>query len=187
MLHAHGDGPSTVVVEALRDLEPGTALDLACGSGRHALWLTQHGWRVTAVDFSPEALRQAAERAADSGVEVNWVHADITDYEPTGTFDLVLVAFLHLPPEERRALLARAAGAVAANGALLLLGHDSTNLGTGAPGPTDPTRLYTPEDIVAELPGLTIDRAERVRRAVELKDGGSADAVDAFVYATRPA
>ena len=186
-LHAHVRGePSAAVVGALAGADPGKALDLACGPGRHAVWLAEQGWSVTAVDFSEEALRQARARAAESGVEVEWVCADIVDYEPRGVFDLVLVAFVHVPADSRRALLARAAGAVAPGGAFVLVGHDLANLGTGAPGPADPTRLYTPDDIVAELPDLTIETAERIRRSVELEDGGTAEAVDALVCARRP-
>ena len=48
--------PIPFVVEMAAGLQPGKALDLACGSGRHALWLARHGWSVTAVDGSPAAI-----------------------------------------------------------------------------------------------------------------------------------
>jgi SAM-dependent methyltransferase len=186
LLHAHGE-PSSVVLDALDDLAPGRALDLGCGNGRHAMWLAERGWHVTAVDFSTEALRQARERAAAFGVDVDWVEADLAAYEPEQeAFDLVLVAYLHVPAEERAAIHARAAAAVARGGTLLLVGHDVTNVGTGAPGPTDPSLLYAPGDIARELPGLEIQRAEPVRRPTELHDGTAVEAVDALVLATRP-
>jgi SAM-dependent methyltransferase len=184
LLHAHGE-PSTVVLEALEDLEPGRALDLACGNGRHALWLAERGWHVTAVDFSTEALRQARERASEVHL-VEWVEADLAAYEPPAdAFDLVLVAYLHVPARERRAILAKAAAAVASEGTLVLAGHDLTNIGTGAPGPTSPALLYAPDDIVPELPGLEVVRAEQVRRPVELEDASQVEAVDALVVAKR--
>jgi SAM-dependent methyltransferase len=184
-LHAHGEA-SPVVLAALEGLRPGRALDLGCGSGRHAVWLAEHGWRVTAVDFAPEALRQARGRAAEVGVEVDWLEADLVEYEPReGAFDLVLVAYLHVPAHERGAILAKAEAAVAPGGTLLLVGHDLTNIGTGAPGPTSPSLLYTPADIVPELPELAVRRAEQVRRPVELEDGSTVEAVDALVLATR--
>ena len=183
--HGHGEA-SAVVLAALEAAQPGRALDVACGSGRHAVLLAQRGWRVTAVDFSTEALRQASERAAESGVEVEWVHADLVSFEPPReSFDLVLVAYLHVPPHERAPILAGAAAAVAPGGTLLLVGHDLANLGTGAPGPTTPAVLYAPDDIVPELPGLEIARAEQVRRPVELEDGTVVEAVDAIVVGRR--
>jgi len=185
LLHAHGE-PSTVVLAVLQDLAPGRALDLGCGNGRHAMWLAERGWRVTAVDFSTEALRQARERAAAIGVEVEWVEADLAAYEPERqAFDLVLVAYLHVPGRERGPILAKAAAAVAGGGTLLLVGHDLENVGTGAPGPTSAELLYTPTDIVPELPGLAIARAERIRRPVELHDGTTVEAVDALLLARR--
>ena len=186
-LHAHAHGePSAVVVGALDGVESGAALDLACGPGRNAVWLAERGWQVTAVDFSAEALRQAREQAAARGLAIDWVESDLRAYEPPAdAFDLVLVAYLHVPPDDRRAILAGAAAAVAPGGDLLVVGNDLANLGTGAPGPTDPTRLYTSDDIVSELPSLTIQRAEQVRRPVELENGDTVEAVDALVLATR--
>jgi SAM-dependent methyltransferase len=184
-LHAHGDA-SSVVIGVLEGVATGRALDLGCGSGRHAVWLAERGWQVRAVDFSREALRQARERAAQLGVEVDWIEADLVTYEPPGaSFDLVLISYLHVPAPERRAILARAAAAVAEGGTLLLVGHDLTNIGTGAPGPTSPAVLYAPADIVAELPTLDIDRAEQVRRSTHLDDGSPVEAVDALVLARR--
>lgn len=185
LLHAHGE-PSSVVLAELEGLASGRALDFGCGNGRHAMWLAERGWRVTAVDFSTEALRQARQRSAASGIHVDWVEADLIDYEPESqAFDLVLVAYLHIPRGDRGPILAKASAAVATGGTLLLVGHDMTNIGTGAPGPTSPALLYTPTDIVPELPELEIERAEQVRRPVELDDGSEVEAIDALVLATR--
>lgn len=48
-------GPARELTEVLAGLTPGRALDLACGSGRHAMWLAGCGWHVTAVDATPLA------------------------------------------------------------------------------------------------------------------------------------
>lgn len=45
--------PAPELTAALEHRQSGRALDLACGSGRHAIWLTEHGWSVTAVDLVP--------------------------------------------------------------------------------------------------------------------------------------
>lgn len=175
--------PAQLLVTEVGGLEPGRALDLACGAGRNAVWLAERGWRVTAVDFSPVALEQARELAVSRRVEVEWVLADLRTYEPLpGAFDLVLILYLHLPSRERRPLIARAAAALAPGGTLLVVGHALANLGTGAPGPSDPDVLYTPEDIAAEIPGLAVERAEQVRRPVETEQG-PVEAIDALVRA----
>jgi SAM-dependent methyltransferase len=45
--------PASDLIDSICDLPPGRALDLACGDGRHALWLRDNGWEVTAVDLAP--------------------------------------------------------------------------------------------------------------------------------------
>ncbi len=167
------------------DLPPGRALDLACGEGRHAVWLAERGWEVTAVDFSDVAIARARARAAREQVEVDFRCVDLLDFVPErGAFDLVLVLFLQLPGDERRLVLSRATAAIAPGGTFLLVGHDLENLDKGFGGPSDPDVLYTPEDIVDEIPGLEIEKAEQVLRTV---DGADRPAIDALVRARRPA
>lgn len=58
---------------------PGRALDVGCGTGRDAVHLAKSGWRVTAVDFIDKALATAKQRAADAGVEVQWIKGDVAE------------------------------------------------------------------------------------------------------------
>jgi SAM-dependent methyltransferase len=58
-------------------MDPGRALDIGCGSGRDAVHLAGRGWQVTAVDFVDKALATARRRAAEEGVEVQWVRGDV--------------------------------------------------------------------------------------------------------------
>ncbi len=178
--------PNKLFAVEVAELEQGRALDLACGEGRNAVWLAEQGWLVTGVDFSEVALAKASELATRRGAEVHWVQADVVGYEPEpGGFDLVAVLYLQLPHGELDIALRAAAAAVAPGGALVVLGHDSTNLTDGYGGPKDPAVLFTPEDVVASLEGLVVERAEKVRRTVSLADG-EAVAIDAFVRARRP-
>jgi len=57
--------PTPLLVETARKLIPGRALDLACGKGRNAVWLAQHGWKVTAVDRSPVTIPAVETHVAD--------------------------------------------------------------------------------------------------------------------------
>jgi SAM-dependent methyltransferase len=56
---------------------PGRALDIGCGTGRDAVYLTKHGWKVTAIDFAEEALAKARDRATQEGAEIEWIHGDV--------------------------------------------------------------------------------------------------------------
>jgi SAM-dependent methyltransferase len=175
--------PNRTLVREVADLAPGRALDLACGEGRNAHWLAELGWKVTGVDFSEVAIARARERAASEQLDIDYVCADLLEYEPAHeAFDLVLVFYLQIPAIERRPVLERAASAVRAGGTFLLVGHDSTNIADGVGGPSDPDLLYTPDEIAGELPGLEVEKAERV-----LRDVVDADrvAIDALVRARR--
>jgi SAM-dependent methyltransferase len=62
----------------------GLALDLGCGSGIWAVKLAARGWQVTGVDFVPQALRRARERAHEAGVELRLIEGDVTALRATG-------------------------------------------------------------------------------------------------------
>ncbi len=185
----HGEGgmlfgvePNRFLVTEVSSLSPGRALDLACGAGRNAVWLAEHGWEVVGADFSGVALENARRLAADRGVEVEWIEADLRAWEPPArAFDLVAVLYLQLPAEERGPIVARASEAVAPGGTLLVVGHHLENLEGGYGGPKDARVLFTPEEVAAEAAGLEVEKAERVLRPVE----DERDAIDALVRARR--
>lgn len=178
--------PNRLLAAEVEGLPPGRALDLACGEGRNAVWLAERGWHVTGIDFSDVALAKAARLAESRGAEVEWVVADVLEHQlDPQSFDLVAVLYLQLPQAELARALRSAAAAVARDGTLVVLGHDTANLADGYGGPRDPSVLFTPDDVVAELAGLVVERAETVRRVVSLEDG-AATALDAFVRARRP-
>lgn len=171
--------PSPFLGGELGDRPPGRALDLGAGEGRTALWLAERGWQVTAVDFSDVALDRGQQRLEALGLDgaVEWVCADLMDFDPTGgAYDLVLLLFVHLAPAERRRLLRQAAATLRPDGMVLVVGYHPTEAPTGGAAGGPPNR-YTPADIVADLEGLRIERAERL----ELPD-----AVDTVVRAIRP-
>jgi 2-polyprenyl-3-methyl-5-hydroxy-6-metoxy-1,4-benzoquinol methylase len=178
--------PNRFLVAESADLPVGRALDLAAGEGRNAVWLAEQGWDVTAVDFSDVALAKAHHLADARGVSLLVVEADVTEYTPTpDAYDLVLVAYLHLPEPERSGVLRRASAAVAPEGTLLVIGHDATNLTDGYGGPQDPLVLSTPETVAVAIVGLEIEHAHTVERKVETDDGERI-AIDHVVRARRP-
>ena len=182
--------PNRFLVAEVAGMTPGRALDLAAGEGRNAVWLAEQGWRATAVDFSDVAIAKADRLATARGVVIDAVVADATGdlagvLDPAG-YDLVLVAYLQLPASERAAALANAVAALAPGGTLLEIAHDAANLGGGYGGPQDAAVLAAPDDVVALLAGLEVERAATVERPVETPDGVRI-AIDHVVRARRPA
>lgn len=179
--------PNRWVAAEAADLAPGRALDLACGEGRNAVWLAERGWGVTGVDFSAVALDSARRVARERGATVEWVLADLVTYVPeAASADLVVVAYLHLPAAGRDAVLGRIPAALAPGGVAVVVGHDRENLDRGHGGPRDPAVLTTPEEVVAAMPGLVVERAGRVERGLDTPDGRRV-AVDTLVRVRRPA
>ena len=125
--------PTALLAEWLPRLPRGRALDVACGAGRNALYLAANGFAVSALDISTVAIARGRRDAAERGLDVEWLCADLDeDLEkalPDGGFDLIVwVRYVHrtlMPP-----LVAR----LNVGGALLCEQH----LMTAAPvaGPT---------------------------------------------------
>ena len=175
-------GPNTFVADRLAEATPGTGLDLACGEGRNAIWLSSLGWDMTGVDFSQVAI----DRARSVDPTGKWVVADVAEWEPDGQFDLVLIAYLHLPPAVMRPLLMRAAGWLAPGGEIFLIGHDRSNLDEGYGGPQDPTVLWNVHEMVDFFPEMRVIEAGVADRPVE-SDGDIVFAKDALVRLRLPA
>ena len=171
------------VIEELTGMAPGRALDLACGEGRNAVWLAEQGWTVTAVDFAANGLAKGRLLADRAGVEVDWIQADVTTWDPPpAAFDLVVIAYLQVPAADLTAALARARAALAPGGTFLLVAHDVANLDGGYGGPQDPAVLCDAAAVVAALPDVEVIRASPVERHVET-DGGPRVAIDTLVRA----
>jgi ubiquinone/menaquinone biosynthesis C-methylase UbiE len=81
-------------VHELLGAGPGRLLDVACGSGRHALELARLGWSVSGVDYSPELLERARANAAEAGVELELHEQDMRELDVRGEpFDAVTCLF----------------------------------------------------------------------------------------------
>jgi SAM-dependent methyltransferase len=88
------DDPNPLITSVAGVLSPGCALDLACGGGRHAIWLAERGWRVTAVDSSPAAIAIVDRRAQENNITIQAVVADLEQHEfaiEPEAWDLILV------------------------------------------------------------------------------------------------
>ncbi|HET8982107.1 MAG TPA: class I SAM-dependent methyltransferase [Pedococcus sp.] len=173
-------GPNREVERIVAAWVPGRALDLGAGEGRHALWLAELGWQVTAVDFSAVGIDRGRREAESRGLAVDWVVEDVTTWHPPeGTaFDLALVAYLHIPED----VFSRLGRWLAPGGALVVVGHALRNLTEGVGGPQDPALLHTTEQLRAAARDLDIERCEEVVRSTD-----AGDAIDVVLVARRPA
>ncbi|RDH78903.1 class I SAM-dependent methyltransferase [Mycolicibacterium moriokaense] len=116
----------------------GTALDIGCGTGDNAIYLAQHGWRVTGVDFVHKAVDKARAKAAAKDLDIRFEQADATRLGQDGigsSFDLIVDnGCLHGMNDDDRSAYAREVTAAAAPGARLLLVEFVPGGSYGVPG-----------------------------------------------------
>jgi SAM-dependent methyltransferase len=137
------------LIEGDGALPPGTALDLGCGTGDNSIYLAEHGWQVTGVDFVAKAVDKARAKAAAKKADANFVRADVTRLSSEGVgsnFGLIVDnGCLHgMSPDDRDAYV-REVTAVAAPDARLLLVEFITGGSYGVPGidPDEVKRRFT--------------------------------------------
>jgi SAM-dependent methyltransferase len=160
--------PNPQLVAEAAGLPPGQALDVGCGEGADAIWLAQQGWAVVAADISSVALARAAQHARDTdgaaAERIEWRRADLLAEPPEpGRYSLVSAQFMQLPPEPRDQLFRALAAAVGVGGTLLVVGHHTSDIESGAHRPARPEVFYSPEEIAGLLDGSWVVRVSEVR------------------------
>jgi SAM-dependent methyltransferase len=89
--------PSTLVLETTASLKPGAALDVGMGNGRNAIYLARKGWKVTGIDLSDAAVRQAQQEAAKLKVDID-ARADDVEKMVLGheRYDLIVCTYVNM-------------------------------------------------------------------------------------------
>jgi SAM-dependent methyltransferase len=88
--------PNAFLVEFVKSLPPGRALDVGMGQGRNTIFLAQQGWQVTGFDLSDAGVKFAREQAAKLHVGVTAIVADAATYD-FGEAQWDLIVFSYVP------------------------------------------------------------------------------------------
>jgi SAM-dependent methyltransferase len=87
--------PNAFLVDMLRNVKPGTALDVGMGQGRNAIYLAQQGWTVTGFDPADRAVAAARQEAARLGVNLTTIVARDDQFEfKKDAWDLVVLSYV---------------------------------------------------------------------------------------------
>jgi SAM-dependent methyltransferase len=113
------------VVEGTGALTAGKAIDLGCGTGTNCIYLAQHGWEATGVDFVPRAISAAHQKAIAARVSPRFVVGDVTRLTELGVGDgyglLFDLGCFHSIPDPGRDSYVSGATKVARPGASMLM------------------------------------------------------------------
>ena len=130
--HRYGDAqiwsgnPNGTLVTEIDTTETGRVLDVGAGEGGDAVWLAEHGWKVTASDISQRALDRIAAVAEQRSISIECHHADANSldaYAPN-SFDLVSAQYASIPRTPDGRGIDNVLAAVSIGGTLLVVGHD---------------------------------------------------------------
>ncbi len=87
--------PNAFLVESVKAMAPGTALDVGMGQGRNAIHLARLGWQVTGFDLSPAAIRLARAEAEKAGVAITAVEQSAEEFSfGSEKWDLIVLSYV---------------------------------------------------------------------------------------------
>jgi len=165
----HGTGfekqPNKLLVETLKTLKPGTALDLASGQGRNVLYEASQGWKATAIDISHEGLEQTRAGAKERGLTVDTIEADL-DTAELGTAKYDLVSMLYAGADAKQ--LAKAKAALKPGG-VFVFEYFAAGVGKmEGPAPGELAKAFDgfeilKDEVVEDTPDWAMDRAKLQR------------------------
>ena len=121
--YVYGTEPNEFLKANADQLKAGSVLCLGDGEGRNGVYLAARGHDVTAVDLSASALAKAEKLAAENGIRIKTVHADLEAFEiQPGRWDNIVSVFCHLPEPLREKVHAASAKGLTDGGVFLLEG-----------------------------------------------------------------
>ncbi len=153
-----------------------SAIDLACGEGRNAVWLASQGFHTLGIDGSRTALAKAQKLADERGLDLQTRHVDIIqtywrDQRFQEPADVVVSTFFHTLPEERDCLFGVHQDLVVPGGYIACewFHPDQVRIGYRSGGPPREDMMITPEELRDAFAGWQVFAAERVE--LELEEG----------------
>lgn len=163
-----GTEPNDFLKANIDKLKSGCVLCLADGEGRNGVYLAKLGFDVTAVDMSEVGLEKARQLAADNGVEIQTVLADLNDFviEPN-SWDNIVSIYCHLPPPLRNKVHSASSQGLTEGGIFLLEAYTPKQLempGTG--GPPVPELMFTAHMLKQDFQSLELIRTLETEREV---------------------
>lgn len=165
--YVYGTQPNDFLKHHVNTINNGNVLSLAEGEGRNAVFLAKMGYSVTAVDSSIAGILKGKQLAQKNNVKINFVHADITEYDLGHTqWDGIISIFFPLASKQRRQLYKKIPHALKINGVFLLEAYTPEQIQYGTGGGNDIDTMQSKKTLSTELASLTFDHLIEINRNV---------------------
>jgi SAM-dependent methyltransferase len=165
--YAYGKTPNEFLVENVRWIPKGKVLSLAEGEGRNAVFLAKQGYVVTAVDASLVGLNKARKLAEENDVVVEFIQADLADYDlGENQWDGIVSIFCPLPSSLRKELYKKVLAGLKPNGVFLLEAYTPDQLKHGTGGGNSVDTMQSEKSLRVELAGLKFKHLTELERNV---------------------
>ena len=181
----YGTAPNDFLLEVEAHLpRGGHVLCLGEGEGRNAVFLAQRGHTVTAVDQSQVGLDKAVRLAAERGVAIRTLAADLDHWDlaaaaPVGGWDAIVSIWCHLPEAIRPGLHQRIISAPRPGGVFVLEAYRPEQLALGTGGPPTADLLPTLAELRRDFASLDLEIARDPQR--DVREGRGHDGMSAVV------
>ncbi len=165
--YVYGTDPNDFLASLIDEMPGGRTLCIAEGEGRNAVFLAEHGHEVVAVDASAVGLEKARRLAAERGVSIETLVADLSRFEiAPESWDAIVSIFAHVPPAIRKPLHRKIVKGLRSGGMLVLEAYTPEQIKLGTGGPPVAEMTMSLDELRAEFEGLELRHAVELQREV---------------------
>lgn len=186
--YIYGVQPNAFFASRLNQIKPGKLLLPGEGEGRNAVWATQVGWEVDAIDYSETAKAKALKLAELNQLRLNsYQIMDLNEFQISKSdYDAIGLVFVHLLPAERSQLHRKLARALKPGGSIILEAFSTDQLQYQSGGPRNPLMLYNADLLSEDFSSLEIVLLEQKVVILEEGEHHTGEAAVIRLMATKP-
>jgi SAM-dependent methyltransferase len=165
--YVYGTAPNDFLKENVNLIPKGKVLSLAEGEGRNAVFLAKQGYTVTAVDSSLAGIDKAKKLAKIQGVDIEFIHADLMEYDlGQNCWHGIVSIFFPLPSLHRKSLHEKVVNGLKKNGVFLLEAYTPEQLLFGTGGGNNAALMQSKKTLIDEFTNLNFNHLIELERTV---------------------
>lgn len=165
--YKYGKTPNDFLKNNFDIIPKGKVLCIGEGEGRNSVFLALQGYQVTALDYSLNGLKKTEKLAFENNVNLNFIHADVTNYDfRVDKWQGIISIFCHIHEESRVIVHQKCVESLTKNGIFILEGYSPNQLKFETGGPKDLDLLMDLDKVKNELHGLNFQISHEINRKI---------------------